>query len=415
VLPHVTSDTPAHQFDVTSWKIPNDINLADEHFYQLGPIDLLIGAKLFYELLLSNNRTCPGHPVLQETVLGWIISGSTPVVTTFGDTSHTFMVQETNIEANQSDGRFIVQLPVKRNPNQLGTSFRSANSRLLAIEQRLDKNPELNRQYHYFMQEYDEADSNRVALIQEATSSATWRHVPTRSNHADLTSRDRDLQGILWRHSPNSPIQEYQLATVSWPHQGSLISRPIHKRSQSLGGFARSSPTSTDSSIIAVCKRFINNCRQPANRQTASLSTQELDQALTCVKTAQRNSYAQEVTDLLNSQEVSTTSSLKTLHPLIDQEGLIRVGGRLQHSILPYDTMHPVILHPDHHFTKLVVSAEHIRLHHAGPQLLIASLRQKYWIPRIRNVVKAIIYQCLPCYRFKAQASKQLMGELPST
>jgi hypothetical protein len=30
-------------------------------------------------------------------------------------------------------------------------------------------------------------------------------------------------------------------------------------------------------------------------------------------------------------------------------------------------------------------------------------------------VVKAIIYQCLPCYRFKAQASKQLMGELPST
>jgi hypothetical protein len=77
--------------------------------------------------------------------------------------------------------------------------------------------------------------------------------------------------------------------------------------------------------------------------------------------------------------------------------------------------VHPVILHPNHHFTQLVVSAEHIRLHHAGPQFLIASLRQRYWIPRIRNVVKAIIYQCLPCYRFKAQASKQLMGELPPT
>jgi hypothetical protein len=77
--------------------------------------------------------------------------------------------------------------------------------------------------------------------------------------------------------------------------------------------------------------------------------------------------------------------------------------------------MHPVILHPNHHLTKLIVSAEHIRLHHAGPQLLIASLQQKYWIPRIRNVVKTVIYQCLPCYRFKAQASKQLMGELPST
>jgi hypothetical protein len=30
-------------------------------------------------------------------------------------------------------------------------------------------------------------------------------------------------------------------------------------------------------------------------------------------------------------------------------------------------------------------------------------------------MVKAVIHHCLPCYRFKAQASQQLMGELPST
>jgi hypothetical protein len=116
--------------------------------------------------------------------------------------------------------------------------------------------------------------------------------------------------------------------------------------------------------VIAFCKRFINNCRQPtANRQTASLTTQDLDQALTCcVKVAQQTSYAQEVTDPLNSQEVSTTSSLKALHPFVDHEGLFRVGGRLQQSALPFHTMHPVILHPvilhpNHHFTRLAVSA----------------------------------------------------------
>ena len=63
----------------------------------------------------------------------------------------------------------------------------------------------------------------------------------------------------------------------------------------------------------------------------------------------------------------------------------------------------------------MVVSAEHIRLHQAGPQLLIASLRGKYWIPKIRNLVKTVTHQCLTCYRFKAQATQQLMGELPST
>jgi hypothetical protein len=104
---------------------------------------------------------------------------------------------------------------------------------------------------------------------------------------------------------------------------------------------------------------------------------------------------------LLNHQEVSTKSNLKTLHPFIDDQGILRVGGRLQESDLPYHVIHQVILPPRHHFTKLIVSSEHIRLHHAGPQLLIASLREKYWIPRIRNVVKSVNHQCLTCYKFK--------------
>ena len=32
----------------------------------------------------------------------------------------------------------------------------------------------------------------------------------------------------------------------------------------------------------------------------------------------------------------------------------------------------------------MLVSSEHIRLHHARPQLMMASLREKYWIPRTR-------------------------------
>jgi len=128
----------------------------------------------------------------------------------------------------------------------------------------------------------------------------------------------------------------------------------------------------------------------------------------------QQISYAQEIKDLMEQQEVAATSSLKTLHPFIDQEGLLRVGGRLQQSTLPYQTIHQIILPASQHFTKLIASAEHIRLHHAGPQLLTASLRDKYWIPRIRNLVKTIIHHCLTCYKFKAQATQQLMGELPS-
>jgi len=105
----------------------------------------------------------------------------------------------------------------------------------------------------------------------------------------------------------------------------------------------------------------------------------------------QQISYAQEMKDLMEHQEVTATSSLKTLHPFIDQEGLLRVGGRLQQSMLLYQAMHQMILPPNHHFTRLVVSAEHTSLHHAGPQLLTASLCETFWIPRIRNLVKTFI------------------------
>jgi hypothetical protein len=69
VLPHITESTPTRRLNITNWKIPTDIQLADSGFNEPGPIDILIGAELFYELLLPERRTKRGHPVLQETVL----------------------------------------------------------------------------------------------------------------------------------------------------------------------------------------------------------------------------------------------------------------------------------------------------------------------------------------------------------
>jgi diphosphomevalonate decarboxylase len=80
-LSNITGTTPASKLDISSWNIPTDIKLADERFNLPGDIDLLIGADLFYEILQSGKRTPPGYPVLQETVLGWTLSGKTPVIT----------------------------------------------------------------------------------------------------------------------------------------------------------------------------------------------------------------------------------------------------------------------------------------------------------------------------------------------
>jgi hypothetical protein len=131
--------------------------------------------------------------------------------------------------------------------------------------------------------------------------------------------------------------------------------------------------------VTAYCRRFIYNFKQPkANRQTTTLSTQDLDKALACcVKMVQQTAYAQEVEELVKHQEVSVHSFLKALQPFTDQEGLLRFRGQLQQSALPYQTMHQMIWASNHHSTKLVVSVEHSRLLHAWPQLLRALLRER--------------------------------------
>ena len=79
VLSDITGTTPATKLNTTNWKIPTDIKLADDTFNIPGNIDLLIGADLFYEILQSGRRTRPGHPVLQQTVLGWTLPGKIPL------------------------------------------------------------------------------------------------------------------------------------------------------------------------------------------------------------------------------------------------------------------------------------------------------------------------------------------------
>ena len=95
------------------------------------------------------------------------------------------------------------------------------------------------------------------------------------------------------------------------------------------------------------------------------------------------------------------------------QNHLLRVGGRLSHSLLEEDAKHPLILPADCHFTTLIIRDAHQRTHHGGIQLTLATLRRQYWIVKGRSAVKKVIRACLACSRHAARVPTQLMGELP--
>jgi hypothetical protein len=221
---------------------------------------------------------------------------------------------------------------------------------------------------------------------------------------------DRDLQRILWRTSPDQPIQEYQLNTVTYGTSSApfLATRCLNKladdnqNQQPQAAHAIRNDFYVDDLLSG--SNTIEDAMQLRNGITSLLQTA----GLMLRKWASNNQQFQDdipedsrELQLLLSLDKKDGVSTLGLHWMPQTDQLQVKNSESALSTVKINT-------------KLLVSSEHMRLHHAGSQLLISSLRDNYWIPRVKMLVRTVIHQCLTCYKLKAQASQQLMGELPA-
>lgn len=76
VLPKITQNVPAVKVDILNLSIPNNLRLADPQFNVSRPVDLLIGADIFWVLLcVGQIKLGKQQPTLQKTLLSWIVAG----------------------------------------------------------------------------------------------------------------------------------------------------------------------------------------------------------------------------------------------------------------------------------------------------------------------------------------------------
>ncbi|KAJ8972069.1 hypothetical protein NQ314_000393 [Rhamnusium bicolor] len=127
---------------------------------------------------------------------------------------------------------------------------------------------------------------------------------------------------------------------------------------------------------VAYVLRFAFNYKGK-NRRTGPLRSAELDAAMKIlIKAAQNECFYQELHDLRKNIEIKSKGCLLGLNHFIDAEGLIRVGGRLQLSEFEFEKKYS-IMSAKHRLTILIFAYEHVRLLHAGPQLLLSSIRER--------------------------------------
>jgi len=132
------------------------------------------------------------------------------------------------------------------------------------------------------------------------------------------------------------------------------------------------------------------------------------------VKSAQADGFSKEISHLMKKKVINKKSNVIALNPFLDNDGVLRVGGRLDLSQISYDRKHPILLPKHHRLTELIIQHEHLKNLHAGPQLLMAAIRQTYWIIGARDLIRRFIHKCVTCRRQRAETMQQIMGSLPS-
>ncbi|GBM58451.1 hypothetical protein AVEN_269139-1 [Araneus ventricosus] len=327
VVPKITGVTPSKCLDISALNLPPNITLVDPHFHKPGKIDLLLGNEYFCEFLRPGQCRVPNSQlILQNSVFGFLASRRLNVtgnqssrviqcklianledlhkdMTKFWELEKIEIplksVEEDKCEehflktySRNSEGQYVVQLPLKKDPECLGESKTTALGSLNLLWRRLSKNPELLSLYRDFMQEYEAL--GHMELVTDNNEPSTSYYLPhhwvfkpdkTPTNlrmvfnasalssnglslndiqmNGGLTQEDlfsimlrfrkhkfvfsadirkmyrmilvdpqqRDLQRIVWKNGENDTVKTYKLNTVTYGTSSApfLATRVLHQ------------------------------------------------------------------------------------------------------------------------------------------------------------------------------------------
>lgn len=138
------------------------------------------------------------------------------------------------------------------------------------------------------------------------------------------------------------------------------------------------------------------------------------------VRVIQQSMFPNEYTYLLRKKNhqpsldsFPSKSSVIQLTPYLDDDNIMRVGGRLQASKhLTDQQKHPMIL-PKCFFSKLILRHLHKTLLHPGNSAMLSHSREEYWILGAKAMIRQVKHECLVCFPIKTKFPMQLMSDLP--
>ena len=235
--------------------------------------------------------------------------------------------------------------------------------------------------------------ANRVQIIRSNTDTKKWRHIDTKNNPADHASRGLSAEELmrsnwfsgpafLWEKEIPSTKEEIPNIQIGDPEVKATVRTTVVKESFNLiDCVSRFSNWTGAVGLILYLRRLFKK-NKPKIVTTTVADRQ--DAKILIFKELQRSAFKNKTASLSRKEQkpkLTKQRPLLRLDPFIDDQGLIRVGGRLEHSTLPFDVKHPIILPRCSHVFELIIDHFHERIRHQGKRMTMNEIRSHgIWI-----------------------------------
>ena len=236
------------------------------------------------------------------------------------------------------------------------------------------------------------------------TQEIEWRYVPTDENPADLASRGAPVKSALWQQGP-AWLQDKSKWPINPVTRSSPASEMEAKVIREVLNQAQTKPEQDEfdellehnSRVGAWIKRFLHNCKHK-EKKLGPLLTEEIEEVRGWwIKRVQRRDR-----ETTGYPQISGQLNLQP-----NEEGVMTCHGRIQGQT-------PIYLPNSASFTGKLVQQVHCTTLHGGVALTMAAVRERYWIPKLRSLVKSVRSKCYGCKRFNATPARNpIPGQLP--
>ncbi|XP_062594008.1 uncharacterized protein LOC134255490 [Saccostrea cucullata] len=255
---------------------------------------------------------------------------------------------------------------------------------------------------------------NRVDVIRHSTTSDQWTYVSSEDNPADIGTRSipaNEIEQSAWIQGPSVLRSEHPLdhRETSYelldPEEDKevrpvIVTKMTSASQETVIGVHRFERFSTWRSLvraIARIKRLAKSYRKSLETRESLVTPVTTSNLLklSCLLYSKFNRHAFLVRlVLLRRGENCTGHVLLSLSPILDSNGIMRVGGRLRQG-RKYTCLeiHPVIIPKNSHIAGLIIHHFHERVHHQGRHITEGKIRTAgYWIIGCKRKVTSLIH-----------------------